>query len=98
MPPEIKNKIDRSLDFEKKRYNSQSESERDRDREKVKKEMGKEGKRNEKVRLDNDVSELDILGHIGTFWDNSRSPGSLGLKPLACRIKGPGLEGQPWRP
>ena len=23
------------------------------------------------VRLDNDASELDILGHFRTFWDNS---------------------------
>ena len=30
--------------------------------------MGK-WKKKKQVRLDNDASELDILGHIGTFWD-----------------------------
>ena len=73
----IQNKIDRSLDFEK------SESESGRDREKGKKEIAKEGKRNEKVCMDNDVSELDILGHIGTFWDNSRRLFEE-LEHLAC--------------
>ena len=38
--------------------------------EKGKKEMGKEEKRNEKVRLDNDVSEFDILGYIRTIQED----------------------------
>ena len=25
------------------------------------------------VNLDNDASEVDILGHVGTFWDNSEN-------------------------
>ena len=26
--------------------------------------------KNKQVRLDNDASEVGILGHFGTFWDN----------------------------
>ena len=43
----------------------------------------KKEKTSEKVCLDNDVSELDILGHIGRFWDNSRKPFEE-LEHLAC--------------
>ena len=44
------------------------------------------GKTVEQVHSDNDASEVDILGHLGTFWDILGQLGSLFDKFGASRL------------